>query len=82
MKFILLSLFLVLSTAAFASTCPPDLDKKKPIDQIISKLADVDGDGLEDKIELHIKGNDFHSPINLGTKNLFKRESYLSKERE
>ncbi|HEY6873050.1 MAG TPA: hypothetical protein VI298_10035 [Geobacteraceae bacterium] len=68
MKFILLSFFLALSTASFASSCPPDLDKKKPIDQVITKLADVDGDGLEDKLELHLKGKDFHSPITWGLK--------------
>jgi hypothetical protein len=62
MKFILF-LFLFLSSTAFAASCPPNLDKTKPIDRVITKLADVDGDGIEDKIELHIKGKNFNSPF-------------------
>jgi hypothetical protein len=64
MKFILLSVFLILSSTAFASSCPPNLDKAKPVDRVMSKLVDVTGDGIEDKIELHVKGKDFFSPFN------------------
>jgi hypothetical protein len=63
MKRILLLALLLLSSTTFASSCPPNIDKTKPIDQIISKLADVDGDGIDDKIELHVKGKDFYSPF-------------------
>ena len=52
-----------MSSIAFAASCPPNLEKKKPIDQIVSRSIDVDGDGIEDKIELHVKGKDFFAPF-------------------
>jgi hypothetical protein len=63
MKLILSMALLFLATTAFAVSCPPNLDKNKPIDQVVSKSTDVDGDGIEDKIELRIKGKNFNSPF-------------------
>ena len=63
MKLILSLAILLLATTASATSCPPNLDKKKPIDQVVSKSIDVDGDGIEDKIELHFKGKNFNSPF-------------------
>lgn len=62
MKFILFFIFLIFPSITFASPCP-DLDKTKPIDRVLSRLVDVTGDGVDDKIELHVIGKDFHSPF-------------------
>ncbi|UFS70436.1 hypothetical protein LPW11_21525 [Geomonas sp. RF6] len=62
MKFMLVSAFFILSATAFASPCPPN-DTSKPVDEVITRLADVDGDGIQDKIELHVKSKNFNSPF-------------------
>ena len=62
MRFILFFVFLIFSSTASASSCP-DMDQTKPIDRVLSRLVDVTGDGDNDKIELHVKGKDFHSPF-------------------
>jgi hypothetical protein len=64
MKVAIFILTLLLShSMIFASSCPPDLDKSKPIDQLVSKWVDVDGDGISDKVELHLMAENFNSPF-------------------
>jgi len=63
MKIIFIFSILLTYTSAMASSCPPNMDKKALIDQFVSRSVDVDGDGLPDNIELHIKGNNFYSPF-------------------
>jgi hypothetical protein len=63
MKLITSLALLLLAATVSAASCPTTLDKKKPIDQVVSKSIDVDGDGIKDKIELHFKGKNFNSPF-------------------
>jgi len=76
MKLILSLALLLLASIASASSCPPNLDKKKPIEQTIIKSIDVDGDGVEDRIELRIKGKNFNSPFRWELK-IFSRDKII-----
>jgi hypothetical protein len=63
MNNILLVVMLLIASVAYTSSCPQVPDDRKSIDKIVSRYVDVDGDGVEDKIELHVMGKDFFSPF-------------------
>jgi hypothetical protein len=63
MRYLCLLIALMFSSQTMASSCPSNLNKKASIDEYVSRSVDVDADDMPDKIELHLKANNFYSPF-------------------
>lgn len=63
MKIMYFIAVLFIFLTSMSTACPSDIDKNSKIDQTIFRMADVDGDDVLDKIQLHMSANNLYSVL-------------------